>query len=201
MRRFLQGLSLLLLVACLTGCSPSASESSPYVELKLDSFQNEEGVFQFSELPLGISLEEAKEKVRIPYPFPGYSEGSWEFYNSIEPTYSYGEGKTFSTSSAQMEFDNGKLIRVRFKFTTDPDYEDPVIAQLTQTHYEDMMPKLEDLYGPPDSTEEEGETVVHIWLGEEDTMLRLSHGPGKGREAESMILSLAMGQAANWKEI
>ncbi len=31
--------------------------------------------------------------------------------------------------------------------------------------------------------------------------MRLSHGPGKGREAESMILSLAMGQAANWKEV
>lgn len=31
--------------------------------------------------------------------------------------------------------------------------------------------------------------------------MRLSHGPGKGREAESMILSLAVGQAANWKEI
>lgn len=201
MRRFLQGLLLLLLLSCVTGCSSSAPQSSPHKELKLDSFQNEEGVFQFSELPLGISLEEAKEKVYIHYPFPGYSEGSWEFYNSIEPTYIYGEGKTSSTSSAQMEFDNGKLIRVRFKFTTDPDYEDPVIAQLTQTHYEDMMPKLEDLYGPPDSTEEEGETVVHIWLGEEDTMLRLSHGPGKGREAESMILSLAMGQAANWKEI
>lgn len=33
------------------------------------------------------------------------------------------------------------------------------------------------------------------------TEMRLSHGPGKGREAESMILSLAMGQAADWKEI
>lgn len=182
----------LSLAGCSTLLAPFApNKGTPTTELQFTWLQDENGVFQFEPLPLGISWKEARQTVEQTHAGPAETEGDWQLFTIFQPAYTYGEG-AFQT---QLELENDALVRVRFNLYADTSLEDEFLATYTIRLYQIIFPDLEDLYGPPDSTKEEGETVTHLWLGEEDTMLRLFHGPGE--EPDTTRLTITVGLMEN----
>ena len=180
----------LLIVFSLSFCGCARSGDSDLRELTLDCMQNEEGIFEFAELPLGMTPEEVAKKTGVSLEAPTATLGSFETY-SLGTLYTYQGAEALT----QAEFHEGGLSMVSFLLQS----EEEDWSEKAGSLYESMASELETLYGAatlsPETENGSMTSVSKRWMVEHDdgkqSTLQLVHIQNGGKTTR---LALSVGQ-------
>ncbi|MGI6256401.1 MAG: hypothetical protein ACOYJZ_12385 [Acutalibacter sp.] len=136
--RLLSGLLTFALLLTMAACTPGGTTTKALDEgtIPLDQFQSEDGSFQYSALPIGITKEEAAKRLGVEDLGPVIAgTGDIATYGLLDLV-TYEDQKV----TVQLEFQGDGLTMMQFLFSgSEPATLAPIQEDLTQ--------KLEELYG------------------------------------------------------